>query len=58
MPEINRTIRGLDQELYLKARADAISRGYKKFGDWVNEAWIYFLTVSNAGKKGETGKKH
>ena len=35
--KIKRTIRGLDEELYNQARADALKRG-DNIGDWMNEA--------------------
>lgn len=35
--KIKRTIRGLDEELYNQARANALKRG-DNIGDWMNEA--------------------
>lgn len=35
--ETNKSIRGLDPDLYRRARAEAVSHG-KRFGEWLNEA--------------------
>ena len=46
----DRSIRGLDQELYNQARADAVRQG-KTIGTWLNEAIAEKLNITKAGKK-------
>lgn len=50
--KIDRSVRGLDQELYNQARAEALRQG-KTIGQWINEAIAEKLAITNAGKKGK-----
>lgn len=49
--KITRSLRGLERELYIRARADALKRGIS-IGDWMNEAMAEKLIITNGGKKG------
>lgn len=48
--KINRTIRGLDQELYKQARVQALKEG-KPIGEWINELIrLRFSKIKRVGK--------
>ena len=47
--KIKRTIRGLGEELYNQARADALREG-KPIGEWLNEAIADKLKKASAKK--------
>jgi hypothetical protein len=48
--KIDRSIRGLDQELYREAKAEAAKLGIT-IGDWMNEAMAEKLARKGAVKK-------